>query len=119
MVVLAQFTLTCKLSSAHRPEFSKFGTHNRKPYAKFLYEAEQELRSQMPFLWACVGPVIVDVTLAHVYTRGDLDNYFKGILDALVRANILHDDSQEYVKGIACRRGKLLHGGTATIQLSR
>lgn len=113
------FSLTCKLSTMHRPSFSRMGTHNQKPYARFLSQAENELRCQTPFLWAPMGPLIVDVRLGSQYSRGDLDNYLKGILDAMVRANILQDDSQEYVKGLKIRRARLEPQFSAQVMLSK
>lgn len=107
MVGKLRLVLTCKLSSLHRPKTVGRFRANQTPYALFLVQAEGEMRSQLPFMWQPYFPVSVSVVIGQTYTRGDLDNYLKGILDACVRAGVVQDDSQEYVRELRISRGKL------------
>lgn len=62
------------------------------------------------------APVAIHVTLhAPDNRRRDVDNYAKGLLDALVEADVLDDDSQ--VKDLHLVWGNVQRGGKAVVSI--
>lgn len=101
-----RFILRCKLSTNHRPRRGPGWMHLADDYTLFMSSAVYEIRQQMPFTWIAPPKSSVLISLGANYTRGDLDNYLKGLLDACVTAGVWPTDSQTWVARLAIARAE-------------
>lgn len=73
----------------------------RAKYRAWMDEAIIRLRSYWGRREPFDQPVVIKLELTPRDTRGrDADNYNKPVIDALVKARVLVDDSQRYVKAV-------------------
>jgi len=72
-------------------------------YADWSDAATAELRRQRP--GRMMGPVTIHLTYED-RGRSDLDNLAKGVLDLLVREQVIEDDSRTIVRAVHARWGQ-------------
>jgi Holliday junction resolvase RusA-like endonuclease len=85
---------------ASRPRVSRWGTYYTKPYKEWMQAAEKQLGKQ-PKKYTVKDPCHATIwvrckkakTSKLQIPRGDIDNFAKAALDALVKARILEDDN--------------------------
>ena len=91
---------------ASRPRVTRWGTHFLKTYTDFrneCYRYLHPLRKQYPVTSAAC---IVHIEFickrpskpSNAYPVGDVDNYLKGILDALVKSELFFKDDTQIIK---------------------
>ena len=84
---------------ASRPRVTKWGTYYAKTYKNWMKEAH-DLIPQAGAPWdGHLSVMILFVvkkpkTTKRTNPRGDIDNYLKGILDAMTKRGYWHDDDQ-------------------------
>lgn len=77
-------------------------------YLRWQREADMLIMSQRAKQERINPPVQITVTLPQSRQRRDLDNYLKGVQDALVRCHIIPDDSDLIVKRVTAQIGATL-----------
>lgn len=97
----ATFTIDLEPVSASRPRVGKFGTYYDAKYKAWLAMAPMVIRHRTRGVEPFTGPVSVaiDVVCSRPKTtklaapKPDVDNYSKGVLDAITHAGLWTDDS--------------------------
>jgi len=74
-------------------------------------------------LTAATGPVTITATVHRGTNRGRSDAHnrqptIKAVLDGLVDANLLRDDSDRYITRLSIDAGDRVHGGQLTITIT-
>lgn len=96
------FVIDLEPVSASRPRVGKFGTYYAAPYKAWLSMAPLVIKNRTKGCQVFEGPVsvVVDVVCSRPKTtklrapKPDVDNYSKGVLDAITHAGLWTDDSQ-------------------------
>lgn len=97
-VLLASQTLYVIPSPASRPRVTRRGTYHVPKYKKFLKDCVALLDKGALHS----GPLILSMTFycktpkkpANPFPVGDIDNYAKGLMDAMTKADVWEDDKQ-------------------------
>lgn len=101
-----EFVLEQKILTKHRPIFSvskkskKPLVRNSKPYRDFLDDCQSQLLDQwLPYQHPMIEQQteFALVLLGKHSTTADADNLSGGVLDALVKARIIKDDTSKYI----------------------
>ncbi|QIG74570.1 holliday junction resolvase RusA-like protein [Rhizobium phage RHph_Y25] len=80
----------------------KIGRRATARYREWTNEALWMIKAQKPQKFA--GEVSISIGLVAPDKRArDLDNLFKGLLDVLVKAGVIKDDSQKYVRKLSAQ----------------
>lgn len=93
------------------------GIYISKKGRQFREQCAQDCVEQSAYGLLLDQRLTVDVILYPLDRRTrDLDNYMKGLLDALTQAKVWEDDSQ--IDNLNIHRGKLVSGGKCEVRLT-
>jgi len=107
---IIEFYLEVSPTPASRPKVSKFGTYYGKNYQKFLNDALpiasrfDNIPTDKPVCVFVENVVKKPKTSKRDHPRGDVDNYAKGPLDVMTKADRFWEDDDQVVMLITTKR---------------